>query len=72
MDNILLETSVCWLSEDIVNFEIKVGVYKKFAKNATVISLRNHHLAARCSKVMICITIALPFVHFLHGLGYSG
>jgi len=30
--NILLETSVYWLSENIDSFEIKVGVYEKFAK----------------------------------------
>jgi len=29
---ILLETSVCWISEGVVSFEIKVGVYEKFAK----------------------------------------
>jgi len=32
MDNISLETSVHWLSEDVVSFETEVGVYEKFAK----------------------------------------
>jgi len=27
-----LKVSVDWLSEDIVSFEIEVGVYEKFAK----------------------------------------
>jgi len=31
-DNIALETFVCWLSEDVVSFEINVWVYEKFAK----------------------------------------
>jgi len=30
--NVLLEMSVCWLSEDVVCFEITCGVYKKFAE----------------------------------------
>jgi len=32
MDSILMETSVHWLSEDIVVFQIEVGVDEKFAK----------------------------------------
>ena len=32
MANISLEMSVRWLSEDVVCFEIEVGVYEKFAK----------------------------------------
>jgi len=31
-DNISLETSVHWLSGDVVSFEIEVGVHEKFAK----------------------------------------
>jgi len=40
MDNISLETSVYWLSED--SFKIELEVYEKFAKNVTVISRKNH------------------------------
>jgi len=32
MDNMSLETSVCWLYEDVVSFKIQIGLYKKFAK----------------------------------------
>jgi len=32
MDSILLDLMVHWLCEDIVKFEMKVGVYKKFTK----------------------------------------
>ena len=32
MDNISLETSVCWLLGEMVRFEIDVGVFEKFAK----------------------------------------
>jgi len=32
MDNVSLETSVHWLSEEIVRFEIEVGVNDKYAK----------------------------------------
>jgi len=28
----MLETFVRWLSEDVVSFQIKIGVYKKFTK----------------------------------------
>jgi len=31
-DNISLETSVRWLSKDVVSFKIEVWVYEKFAK----------------------------------------
>jgi len=31
-DNILLKTTVCWLSKDVVSFKTEVGIYKKFAK----------------------------------------
>jgi len=32
MDKISLEMSFHWLSEDIVKFKIKVGVYEKYTK----------------------------------------
>ena len=41
-DNILLETAVHWLSEDVISLEIEVGVYENFAKNVTVFSGGNH------------------------------
>jgi len=35
MDDISLETSLYWLSEDIVRFKIKVGVEEKYTKMLT-------------------------------------
>jgi len=42
MENILLETSVHWLSKEIGS-RLQLGfTFEKFAKNVTVISHKNH------------------------------
>ena len=38
MGHVSLETSVCWLSEDVASFEIGVGGLRETYKNVTVIS----------------------------------
>jgi len=42
-DNMLLETSFYWLSEDIVRFKIEVGVEEKCKKNITPIPMDFPH-----------------------------
>jgi len=43
----LLETSVCWLSRDVVSLEIEVGVNEKFAKgDIDVFALQAASIAA--------------------------
>jgi len=42
MDNTLLKTSIYWPSEEIVRFEVKVGVCKKFAKRSSHFMQKNH------------------------------
>jgi len=49
MNNISLETSVHWLSEDRVNFVIEVGVYEKFGSDFT----KKSRLAATSTRVNV-------------------
>ena len=70
-DNISLETSLYWVSEDVVRFKIEVRVVEKCTKNVNTISdeFFPHtpvYIQQRIAKYVVCFHITLcMLLHYI-------
>jgi len=71
-DNILLETSFSWLSDDIVRFKIQMGVVKKCTKMSTPFLMDFQHTPVTQQPSLSMTSLTLAGVYCASTLGLLG